>query len=65
MSEKTLKYGDKITIPMNPRLEQEIAQILEDWVVHLSNQEDIDLLREQFQTMRLIIGKLAELGEIH
>lgn len=65
MSEKTLKYGDKITIPMTPFLEQEIAQILEDWVIHLSSQKDIDLMKEQFITMKQIIGKLAELGEIH
>jgi hypothetical protein len=61
----SLKYGDKITIKMTPGLEQEIAQILEDWVIHLSNQEDIDLMQEQFVTMKQIIRKLAELGEVH
>ncbi|MEB3190441.1 MAG: hypothetical protein VKL42_08880 [Snowella sp.] len=59
-----LMYGDTITVKVNPLLEQEIAQILENWVISMSEKEEIDILQEQFQAMREIIGKLAELGEV-
>ncbi|UXE61381.1 MAG: hypothetical protein KA717_39635 [Woronichinia naegeliana WA131] len=59
-----LKYGDKITVTMTPGLELDIAEILKKWVVHLSQQKDIDLDREQFQTMKEIIRTLAISGDV-
>ena len=50
---------------MSPALEQNIAKVLEDWILELSERDgEIDLLQEQFQTMKKVIHVITESAEL-
>lgn len=55
-----IKYGDRLSILVTRQLETDIAQTLGEWVMELSEAEEIDLDHAQLEGMKRIIRLLAE-----
>lgn len=58
-----VKFGETFQLVVSPQIILDVEEILEEWVVRLSEQENIDLERETMNMAQKIILFVAQQGE--
>lgn len=59
-----LKFGDQILVKASPKLNLEISEAAEEWLIDLVNREQIDTDKDCLEFAQKIIKVLLNNGEI-